>query len=64
VWEKFYDSSDLMAWPVVGLGIFFLAFLAVLFYVFVVMRRNPDIDRIAALPLENDHAGEEESRDD
>ena len=67
MYEKFYGNSDLMTWPLVGLGIFFLTFLAVLFYVFVVIRRNPDMDRIAALPLENDHprhAVEEETGDE
>ena len=59
MYQQFYANSDLLIWPLVGLGIFFLSFLAVLYYVLVLLRRNPAVDRMALLPLEGDPPAEE-----
>jgi hypothetical protein len=54
MFQQFYAGSDLLVWPVVGLGIFILSFLAVVSYVFLFMRRGDDLERVAALPLDDD----------
>ena len=51
---EFYSGSHLLVWPLVGLGIFVVAFLAVLFYATFGLKRGAHLDRIAALPLEDD----------
>lgn len=61
---EFYANSDLMIWPLVGLGIFVLAFLAVLAWVLFGLRRNPIVDRMAALPLDDEVTVEEGRRHD
>ena len=48
MYQEWYQQSPHLIWPMVGLGIFFLSFLGVLFYVFVVMRKNPMVDHMAA----------------
>ncbi len=59
MFQEFYQASPHLIWPLVGLGIFFFTFLAVLIYVGVVLRNNPVVDRMAALPLEDDDPVEE-----
>lgn len=54
MYKEFYSHSELMNWPLVGLSIFFLTFLAVLAYVFFGLRKSREIDRMAALPLDDD----------
>ncbi len=51
---EFYAGSNLLMWPLIGLGIFVVAFIAVLLYVLVVVRDRHKLDRLAALPLEDD----------
>lgn len=51
---EYYAGSDLLMWPLVGLGIFVVAFIGVLLYVLVVVRDRHTLDRMAALPLEDD----------
>ena len=57
MFQQFYAGSDLLVWPLVGLGIFVLGFVAVLLYVGVVLRGSPLIDHLAALPLADDTTG-------
>ncbi len=63
MYQEWYQQSPHLIWPMVGLGIFFLSFLGVLFYVFVVMRKNPMVDHMAAMPLDDDEYTVEEVRD-
>ena len=51
MYKEFYAGSDLMNWPLIGLGIFVLTFIGVLLYVFVGLKDSPTIDRLAAMPL-------------
>ncbi|NTV03619.1 hypothetical protein HGA89_01710 [bacterium] len=55
--EWFFRDNPLLAWPLVGLGIFVAAFLMVVLYVTVVLRRDRDLERMAALPLDDVSAG-------
>ena len=48
----FFDGNQLLVWPLVGLGIFIVTFLLVGVYAFSARRR--DMDRMAALPLDDD----------
>ncbi|MFH1845138.1 MAG: hypothetical protein ABIF77_18275 [bacterium] len=54
MFQQFYAGSDLLIWPLVGLGIFFVTFVAVLLYVLVFLRGSKSVDHLAALPLEDD----------
>jgi len=54
MWKEFYAANELMHWPLVGLGIFIVSFLAVLFYVLFAMRNKKDIQHMATLPLADD----------
>jgi cbb3-type cytochrome oxidase subunit 3 len=54
MFQQFYAGSDLLIWPLIGLGIFIVAFVAVVVYVLFFMRRGPELDRVAALPLDDD----------
>lgn len=63
MYQEWYQGSPHLIWPLVGLGIFFLAFLAVLFYVLVALRKSPMVDRMAALPLDEDETIVEEVRE-
>jgi cbb3-type cytochrome oxidase subunit 3 len=54
MFKWFFQGNDYLTWPLVGLGIFIIAFVLVLFYVFVVMRRDEDVQRLARLPLDDD----------
>ncbi|MFN8179340.1 MAG: hypothetical protein U0167_15525 [bacterium] len=47
-------GSDLLVWPLVGLGIFFVTFLGVLIHVLLGMRDAGPRSRVAALPLDDD----------
>ena len=54
MFQQFYAGSDLLIWPLIGLGIFLVSFIAVIVYVLFFMRRGPELDRIASLPLDDD----------
>ena len=54
MFADFYAGSDLLTWPLAGLGIFLASFLAVLYYVAVVLRSSSTVDRMANLPLAED----------
>jgi hypothetical protein len=57
MFQQFYTGSDLLIWPLVGLGLFVLGFVAVLLYVGIVLRGSPVIEHLAALPLADDTTG-------
>ena len=50
----FFQDNAYLAWPLVGLVIFVVAFAAVLLYVFVGLRDDEDVARMAALPLDDE----------
>jgi len=56
MFQEFYSNSNLLAWPLLGLGIFVTSFMLVLYYVFAVIRKS-DSDKMAALPLEQESTG-------
>lgn len=64
MYQQFYDKSDLLAWPIVGLVIFISLFLAVLGYVFFGLKNKDKVDEMAALPFvtENESDGFAEGR--
>lgn len=53
MFRQFYQGSDLMIWPLIGLGIFFLAFVAILLHVLFALRGQGRLDDLAALPLDD-----------
>jgi hypothetical protein len=57
MYQEFYQGSNLLIWPLVGLGIFLLSFIGVLMYVSVFLRDKGKLNHLASLPLENDQAG-------
>ena len=59
MFTEFLASSDLLIWPLVALGVFFLTFVGVLVYVAFGMR-GPRLDRLASLPLDRDSSDGEE----
>ncbi len=56
MFQEFYNNSNLLAWPLLGLGIFVTSFLLVLYYVFAVLSKK-DSNKMAALPLEQESKG-------
>ena len=64
MYQQFYDKSDLLAWPLVGLVIFIGLFLGVLGYVFFGLKNKEKVDSMAALPFvtENESDGYPEGR--
>lgn len=56
MFQQFYDGSNLLAWPLLGLGIFVTSFLLVLYYVFAVIGKK-EANKMASLPLENESTG-------
>jgi hypothetical protein len=61
MYADWFRGSDLLIWPVVGLGIFFVTFVGVLIYVLLGMRDTSSRSRVASLPLDVD-TGDEASR--
>jgi hypothetical protein len=58
MFQEFFAASDLLHWPLVALGIFFVTFVFVLLHVALGLR-GERADRLASLPLEPDDAGRE-----
>ena len=63
MFAEFYSQNPLLFWPLVGLVIFVVSFMAVLLYVFMGLREKSKVDYLASLPLESDHELSVESRD-
>jgi len=55
MYQQFYDKSDLLNWPIVGLVIFIGLFLGVLGYVFFGLKNKDKVDAMAALPFETEN---------
>ena len=58
MFSDWFAQSDLLVWPLVALGIFFIAFVAVLVRLAVGLRRGTRYDHVAALPLEEESSPE------
>jgi hypothetical protein len=54
MYQEFFAGSDLLAFPLVALGIFFTVFLVVLARVAWGLHRRTRLDHMANLPLEPD----------
>ena len=53
MFQEFFASSTLLTWPLVGLAVFVLSFIAVLLYVVFGLRDPQKLDHIASLPLDD-----------
>ncbi|MGQ0720267.1 MAG: hypothetical protein ACT4PE_01695 [Candidatus Eiseniibacteriota bacterium] len=54
MFESWFAKSDLLAWPLVALAIFLVAFTVVLVREIRGLRRHERMDHVARLPLEAD----------
>lgn len=54
MYQEFLARSSLLIWPMVGFFIFLVTFLAVLVSVLRKGRKRGSLDRLAALPLQED----------
>lgn len=63
MYSQFYADNPLLFWPLVGLAIFVVSFVAVLFYVVVGLRDESKVEHLARLPLDTDSDRPFESRD-
>ena len=57
MYQEYFAGSDLLVWPLVGLVIFVLSFLGVMWYVLQGLADARKRDHIAALPLEDEKGG-------
>lgn len=57
MFQQFFQDSTLLMWPLVGLAVFVLSFIAVVFYVVFGLRDARKRDHIASLPLDDDPGG-------
>jgi hypothetical protein len=57
MFQQFFAQSDLLIWPLVGLVIFVLSFLGVLWYVLHGLADPRKRERIASLPLDDEKGG-------
>jgi len=51
MYQEFYATSDLMILPLIGMSLFLVAFIAILFWVIVGLRDSPLPRYMANLPL-------------
>jgi hypothetical protein len=56
MFQEFLASTNLLIWPLVALGIFFVAFVLAVLYAAVGLRGGR-ADHLAALPLQADDEG-------
>ncbi len=54
MFQWFFQDNAYLVWPLIGLVIFIIAFMAVLFYVFVWLRKSDEVERMASLPLDDE----------
>ncbi len=54
MYQEFFADSTLLAWPMVGLAVFVLSFIAVILYVVYGLKDPDKRGHIAALPLEDE----------
>ena len=57
MFQEYFAGSDLLVWPLVGLVIFVLSFLGVLWYVLHGLADPHKRERIASLPLDDEKGG-------
>jgi hypothetical protein len=58
MFQDYLAKSDLLIFPLVALGIFFVAFVVVIFREVAGLRRHERMDHVAGLPLEADASPE------
>ena len=67
MFREFYAASDLMILPLIAMGLILAAFIAILFWVFVLLRDSPMPQYMANLPLSDgpvvDESQEESSNE-
>jgi len=54
MYQEFFAGSDLLTFPLVALGIFFIVFVVVVARVIWGFHRRTRLDHLANLPLESD----------
>jgi hypothetical protein len=57
MFQQFFQDSTLLVWPLVGLTVFVLSFIAVMLYVVFGLRDARKRDHIASLPLDDEDGG-------
>ncbi|MEZ4386406.1 MAG: hypothetical protein R3D98_02275 [Candidatus Krumholzibacteriia bacterium] len=57
MFQQYFADSTLLVWPLIGLAVFVLSFIAVLIYVVFGLKDQAKRDHIAALPLDDDNGG-------
>jgi len=57
MYQEFFADSELLIWPLIGLVLFVLSFLGVLWYVVFGLGDARKRDHIAALPLDDENGG-------
>ena len=57
MYQEFYDSSGLLIWPLIGLVLFVLSFVGVLWYVVCGLGDARKRDHLASLPLDDEKGG-------
>lgn len=57
MFQEYFADSTLLTWPLVGLAVFVLSFIAVILYVVFGLRDQKKRDHIASLPLNDDNGG-------
>jgi cbb3-type cytochrome oxidase subunit 3 len=57
MFQQFFQDSSLLMWPLVGLAVFLLSFIAVLLHVTFGLRDRRKRDHIASLPLDDENGG-------
>jgi len=57
MFQEYFADSTLLTWPLVGLAVFVLAFIAVILYVAFGLSDADKRHHIASLPLDDDNGG-------
>ncbi len=60
MFQQYFAQSDLLMWPLVGLMLFLMSFMGVLWSVFNGLGDARVRDHIAALPLDDEQGGSAE----
>ena len=59
MYQEFYAASELMILPLIAMGLIIAAFIAILFWVTVLLRDSPMPRYMANLPLSDGHVVDE-----
>ncbi len=54
MYQEFYDKSEHLIWPLLGLVFFVAIFVGVLAFVFLGLRDKDKIKKMSAMPLDDD----------